>query len=350
MGVSELLTIVNSEISDYLASLPDNSFTGVLSDGPYGLGITQNRRVGGFHWDDSSICFQPQFWESIRRVTIPGGLLAAWGHSRTAHRQTMAIEQAGFRILENVMHIKPSGFNPGSRSIDAELEKLGHPVLAGEYAGFTTHIKGAHEPITIAANLQRRDSVIRTIANGGGGGLHTQPLMIPTTDASRERMPGRVSETAAWSVQRPAVKSKPHPSGRLPTNVVFSHSESCVDSHCGENCALAAIDSQGRHKYAGERASRFFSSLRYAPRAPADERPSIDGVSAPTVKSMEIATWIATLLGVRPGTTWLDPFGGSGALSEAVARLGGRVVYVEKEAEYCSLVRARFTRLDAKRQ
>lgn len=106
---------------------------------------------------------------------------------------------------------------------------------------------------------------------------------------------------------------------------------------------MAGIDSQGRTKYreGREAASRFFTRLRYSPRAPASERPHGAGVSHPTAKPQQLLEWLAALV-VKPGSTVLDAFSGSGAVAEAVIRAGaGAVTAIEREAEYVAMVRAR---------
>ncbi|TFB97481.1 hypothetical protein E3O42_16210 [Cryobacterium adonitolivorans] len=348
MGMpSDAATLINADIRDYLSTGHTGEFDGVISDAPYGLGITADRRSGS-HWDTSGIAFDPSFWSALRQVVRPGGNLASFGHSRTGHRQATAIEDGGWRIVDSVAHVKSHGFNPGNRGIDTELNRTGFEDLSSDYTGYTSHLKPAYEPITLARNLQRNESLVGAIANGGTGGFHTAALRIPTDDLGRARTPGRVTPSAAWSVSRPAIRSTPAPDGRHPTNILFEHARGCVASACSEDCGLRAIDEQGRTKYADgkDRPSRFFSSLKYAPRAPLSERPRVNGVSAPTVKSQALLEWLCTLVGVKHGTTWLDPFCGSGAVAEAVVRAGGRVVSVDLESSYVELARARFRRLD----
>jgi DNA modification methylase len=70
-------TLIHADIYDALREIPDGTFDSVIADAPYGLAITKN---SGSNWDTSSIAFDAALWSELRRVTKPGGLLAAFGH------------------------------------------------------------------------------------------------------------------------------------------------------------------------------------------------------------------------------------------------------------------------------
>ena len=85
------------------------------------------------------------------RVLKPGGHLLAFGGSRTYHRLVVAIEDAGFEIRDQLQWLYGQGF-PKSHN------------LTGEWEGWGTALKPAHEPIvlarkpligTVAANVER---------------------------------------------------------------------------------------------------------------------------------------------------------------------------------------------------
>src|SRR5690242_1224823 len=64
--------------------------------GPFGRHAT---RAGGFMgkaWDATGIAFRPETWAAALRVAAPGGYLLAFGGTRTYHRMTVAIEDAGW--------------------------------------------------------------------------------------------------------------------------------------------------------------------------------------------------------------------------------------------------------------
>lgn len=351
-------TLIYADIYDALRGIPDATFDAVIADAPYGLAITKNG--AGSNWDASAIAFDPNLWAELRRVTKPGGTLAAFGHPKTAHRQTTALEDAGWQILDTIAWAKSHGYQAGNRWLETELRKTGAEALADEHAGFGTHLQPAYEPITLARNLALRASLVQAIVNGGTGGLNldetrvqesdwawntprttTAPTTSPTTE-NRSRRPGLVTDRSTWSIANREAVSVPHLGGRLPGNLIVEHSEGCTEMACEIGCVVGEVDAQGRTKYAPGRepASRFFTRLRYSPRA----RPSAgQGAPHPTEKPQQLLEWLAALV-VKPGGMVLDAFAGSGAVSEAALQAGaGVVTAIEREAAYAEMIRVRIT-------
>lgn len=89
-------------------------------------------------------------------------------------------------------------------------------------------------------------------------------------------------------------------------------------------------------------AARFFPTFRYQAKAPAKERPKVDGVAHPTVKPLALMRWLVRLV-TPPGGLVLDPFAGSGTTGEAALAEGFNVVLVESHAPYIPLIRRRLT-------
>ena len=75
-----------------LRTLPPASVDACATDPPYELGFM------GKAWDRSGIAYSVALWQEVRRVLKPGGHLVAFGGTRTYHRLTCAIEDAGFEI------------------------------------------------------------------------------------------------------------------------------------------------------------------------------------------------------------------------------------------------------------
>jgi DNA modification methylase len=121
--------IFRGDCREVLRGLPENSFDAVVTDPPYELGFM------GKSWDSSGVAFDPETWKEVLRVLKPGGHLLAFGGSRTSHRITCAIEDAGFEIRDVLQWIYGSGFPKSldvSKAIDkaagAEREVLGPKV------------------------------------------------------------------------------------------------------------------------------------------------------------------------------------------------------------------------------
>lgn len=100
---------------DVLPTLADASVDAIVCDPPYELGFM------GKAWDSSGIAYNVDLWRHCWRVLKPGGHLLAFGGTRTYHRMTVAIEDAGFEIRDSLHWIYGSGFPKGqdiAKSID----------------------------------------------------------------------------------------------------------------------------------------------------------------------------------------------------------------------------------------
>ena len=87
--------------------------------------LGDNRSRGGFMgktWDATGIAYSVEMWRECLRVLKPGGHLLAFSGSRTYHRMTVAIEDAGFEIRDQIMWIYGSGF-PKSLDVSKAIDK-----------------------------------------------------------------------------------------------------------------------------------------------------------------------------------------------------------------------------------
>jgi site-specific DNA-methyltransferase (adenine-specific) len=100
-----------------MATLPDASVDAVVCDPPYELGFM------GKAWDASGIAYDLEVWRQALRVLKPGGHLLAFSGSRTYHRMTCAIEDAGFEIRDQIMWVYGSGF-PKSLDVSKAIDKI----------------------------------------------------------------------------------------------------------------------------------------------------------------------------------------------------------------------------------
>lgn len=78
----------------------------------------------GKAWDGSKVAFSVELWTEVLRVLKPGAHLLAFSAPRTYHRMTVAIEDAGFEIRDQVMWIFGSGF-PKSLNVSKAIDKAG---------------------------------------------------------------------------------------------------------------------------------------------------------------------------------------------------------------------------------
>jgi len=141
--------IILGDCIEQMKLLPDNSIDAIITDPPYGLGFM------GKEWDtmdssqfgiagnegDNDLKVKKNFkilpriaegrelqkftndWASeCLRVLKPGGYLLSFGGTRTYHRMTCGIEDAGFEIRDCIMWLYGSGF-PKSLNIGKQIDK-----------------------------------------------------------------------------------------------------------------------------------------------------------------------------------------------------------------------------------
>lgn len=201
------------------------------------------------------------------RVLKPGGHLLTFGGTRTHHRQTVAIENAGFEIRDELQWIYLSGF-PKSRDVSKDVDRLlgaerevigtktvrdirrqpGRPVGWGlnaanrdkdeyiehpltapttdeakQWSGYGTALKPACEPILMARKPMPAGSVARNLLEYGTGALNIDATRIPvakgdeyvvnTFDEGAKPFGGGAGE---------AYTSRTESKGRWPSNVILT--------------------------------------------------------------------------------------------------------------------------------
>jgi site-specific DNA-methyltransferase (adenine-specific) len=394
-------TIYHGDCLEVLRALPDSSVDAVVTDPPYELGFM------GKGWDASGIAYRVDLWAEALRVLKPGGHLLAFGGTRTWHRLACAIEDAGFEVRDSIAWMYGSGFPKSldvSKAIDkaagaerdpklvpsaatayssnagnsrpwmAEAQQSGglravagdQPVTdaAREWSGWGTALKPAHEPIVVA-----RKPLVGTVAANvlehGTGALNIDacriPGEVPSVPQPAMRPRGFDSGHALGAGHGRNGDMSSAPAGRWPANVVLDEDQAAeLDQQSGySKDGTTYLDNRTRDYDAsgylirdnrtgtrgyngGGGASRFF----YVAKAPARERPKVDGTAHPTVKPLTLMRWLCRLV-TPPDGVILEPFAGSGTTVEAALLEGFRVVAIEREADYLPLIQARLDRVAA---
>lgn len=127
---------------DVIKAMPDNSIDSIVCDPPYAL-VSIQKRFGGANakptkdgdvymrssagfmsktWDTGETAFATEFWAEVYRVLKPGGHVVAFSGTRTYHRMTVAIEDAGFEIRDQLAWVYGSGF-PKSHDVSKAIDK-----------------------------------------------------------------------------------------------------------------------------------------------------------------------------------------------------------------------------------
>lgn len=191
--------------------MEDNSIDTVITDPPYHL-VSINKRFSktspnddnktaedarngahqyarlssgfmGKEWDGGGIAFDPATWAEVLRVAKPGAILLAFGGTRTFHRLTCAIEDAGWIIRDCVMWLYGSGFPKSldiSKAIDkragAEREVVGQrPIAYSDSNCWSIPNKNDNGDCHNPSSYNRPGN----IENG------KRPITTPATDAAR---------------------------------------------------------------------------------------------------------------------------------------------------------------------
>jgi site-specific DNA-methyltransferase (adenine-specific) len=321
-------------------------------------------------------------WREALRVLKPGAHLLAFGGTRTFHRLTCAIEDAGFEIRDCISWLHGQGF-PKSHSFKAD-----------DFDGFGTALKPAWEPCIVAMRPMEGTFAQNALEHGVAG------LNI---DAGRIGMNGEENPSIArraaaartgWapcggdgfkdrtSVERYTEEHLGEALGRWPANLILdAEAGVMLDAQSGTRKSGAMnVESRTMGYHGGASgaawnresssggASRFF----YCPKASREERnaglatfrpkmlrglnwsPRDDGEvkdrtfhqnAHPCVKPVDLCRYLASLLLPPLRTTprrILVPYSGSG--SEMIgALLAGwdEAVGIEDEIDYCTIAEGR---------
>lgn len=108
--------IIRDDCIAAMRGMAENSVDSIVCDPPYELGFM------GKSWDASGIAYNVEMWREALRVLKPGGHLLAFSGSRTYHRMTCAIEDAGFEVRDQIMWVYGSGF-PKSLDVSKAIDK-----------------------------------------------------------------------------------------------------------------------------------------------------------------------------------------------------------------------------------
>lgn len=258
---------------------------------------------------------------------------------------------------------------------------------AGKWEGWNTALKPGHEQWWLVRK-SLRGTVAANVVTYGTGALNVDGCRIVGSPPPVVPQPAFNSPTGrTYGMQtgegRNGIMSQ-DTKGRWPANLVFTHSAACEDAGpCADDCPVGELDTQSGdlgssarpgHAYTNTKArqttaakgaenarvgkrslpdargvSRFFPTFCYQPKAARSERPTVDGVNHPTVKSLDLMRWLVRLI-TPPGGTVLDLFAGSGTTMEAAVLEGFSAIGIEAEADYIPLIRARLARIPNPRE
>jgi site-specific DNA-methyltransferase (adenine-specific) len=395
-----------------MAEMPDNSVDSIVCDPPYhltsivdrfgkegaapskvpeggsGVYARASRGFMGQTWDGGDVAFQVETWREVWRVLKPGGHLLAFSGSRTYHRMTCAIEDAGFDIRDQIMWVYGSGL-PKSRDVSkaidraagAEREVVGpsrsharadlkyggndprhnHGIFgsvtnppvtapatdaARQWTGWGTALKPAHEPICIARK-PLQGTVAANVLRHGTGAINVGECRVGHRDAhplSRNDSMGYGGSDSQGIVED-------GDAGRWPANFIHDGSDEAT-AGLGEAarffyCAKASRSDREEGcdelplRTGAEAVEREEGSAgTKSPGAGAGRTASTVKNHHPTVKPTDLMRYLVRMV-TPPGGTVLDPFMGSGSTGKAATLEGFNFIGIEMNEDYLAIAQAR---------
>jgi hypothetical protein len=246
-------SIINGDCLDVMREMDACSIDSIVTDPPYGL------KFMGKDWDHGLP--GEAFWREALRVAKPGAHLLAFGGTRTFHRLTCAIEDAGWEIRDCVMYVYGSGFPKSldvskaiNKAAGAEREVVGayhvtrdmsggswadlhgkqnhakmHDIAAPatpaaqQWSGWGTALKPAWEPV-IVARKPLDGTVAANVLKWGVGGINVDACRVPTEDNYTINTWDDGSKPFGGGAGHPYT-GRQEGKGRWPANLILSWNE-----------------------------------------------------------------------------------------------------------------------------
>lgn len=391
---------VNADCLEVMRKMSDNSVDAIVTDPPYGIsfmskGFDTFKKEGMSDNQAFQADMTPLFKEMLR-VAKPGAHILAFGGTRTYHRLTCAIEDAGWEIRDTIMWVYGLGFPKSmnvSKAIDKKLgaqravraavgdhegtidfgmknrcPKCGKPFFsanpctcpredlipiteeAKKWSGWGTCLKPAYEPV-IMARKPLEGTVVDTVLKYGTGGINIDECRVPTEEAVVVHSPaGKTLYDSGHKDLGTWVNNK----GRFPANFIHDGSDEVLalfpDSNGSGHArtlhrsAKPELEGWGMNKQSADavelRDAGSGSAARFFYCAKASKKEKGKENTHPTVKPIKLMKYLVKLVAPK-GALVLDPFMGSGTTGVAALQVGCRFLGIEKEKEYFDIAEKR---------
>ncbi len=349
------MSIIIGDCLDVMKTFPDNYFSGIVTDPPYGLSFM------GKKWDYEVP--KKSYWQEAIRISKPGSLLLSMGGSRTFHRSACEIEDAGWEIRDTLMWIYGSGFPKSHNNFGIQ--------------GFGTALKPAYEPIIMA--MKPLDGTFKQNAEKWGvGGLNIDGCRIGSEEITTHGGNRASTENYRMTKEVGSVHR-----GRWPANLILDEEVgTMLNEQTGvlkSGCHKGLLEGKSVNEVYGKRANRNINPFEensggasrffYCAKASRSERnKGLDDLtdqqqttynemkgteshspnrcrsvknSHPCVKPLALMRYLITLISPPTNAIILDPFAGSGSTLVAAKQLGIEAIGIEKSEEYSKIARAR---------
>jgi len=280
--------IIKGDCFEVMKDIPDNYFDSLITDPPAGIsfmGKDWDKNKGGMidwiNW------FSEVMTESLR-VMKPGACGLVWSIPRTSHWTGMALELAGFRIIDIVHHANGMGFpkgqdiskhidqlfgkerevigerdryhdgrkrqNKGDRLVNVKISNNTNGVAtitapaspeAKQWDGWKTPaLKPAVEGWWLVQKPISESSIARNILKHGVGGLNIEGCRIGAGD---DRVSGggvglcHGKENIWFSG---SIRPERPTGGRYPANLILSCGANCKGENHSPDCPVSVIGEQ----------------------------------------------------------------------------------------------------------
>jgi site-specific DNA-methyltransferase (adenine-specific) len=343
--------ILVGDCLDVLPTLALSSVDSIVTDPPYELGFM------GKAWDRSGVAFRSITWAHALRVIRPGGYLLAFGGTRTFHRLTCAIEDAGWEIHDALSWLYGSGFPKHASKLKPAWEPI---VLARRPSDEATplNIDACRLPVADAQYAKNcsgdrghagtRESGEATDMRMGGGSAHDRgrwPANVVIDEIAAESIDAQSGElTSGANPARRSTDKTRNTFGRFPVQEICRPARG-IDVGGASRfyyCAKASRKERELGLDEGfDRKPLNWSSGEQSPGTFQSAGTNRDVRNHhPTVKPIALMQWLVRLV-TPDGGTVLDPFMGSGSTGCAAALEGRSFIGIEANPEYAEIARAR---------
>lgn len=281
--------IIKGDCFEVMKDIPDNYFDSLITDPPAGISFM------GKDWDKNKggmvdwINWFSDVMSECLRVMKPGACGLVWSLPRTSHWTGMALELAGFKVIDICHHCQGEGFPKGqdvSKQIDQLLgeerevigKKTGAFMLksnefgqkgingtnydipisipsspeAKQWDGWKTPaLKPAVEGWWLVQKPISESSIARNILKHGVGGLNIEECRIEPQDKesfNKNWDRETVSDIRGGNFKNAKSGAMPSrwdaPTGRYPANLILSCGANCKSENHSPDCPVTVIGEQ----------------------------------------------------------------------------------------------------------